>query len=107
VHAFNLCLDELFTNIVSYGYPGGGEHTIELDLRADAVEAVAILRDDARAFDPLTQAPHPDLNAPIESRKIGGLGVYFVKVLMTRVSYRREGRHNVLEMARARDWKPA
>jgi serine/threonine-protein kinase RsbW len=97
-HSFNLCLDELFTNTVSYGQP----HEVKLELHATSHEIVAILRDDGRAFDPLTQAPQPDLHAPVESRKIGGLGVYFVKTLMSRVHYRREGSWNILEMASVR-----
>ncbi|HVU38529.1 MAG TPA: ATP-binding protein [Opitutales bacterium] len=100
---FNLCLDELFTNIVSYGYAGDGRaHEISLDLEARPAEIVAVLRDDAKAFDPLTEAPAPDLDAPLEERRVGGLGVHFVKQLMTRVAYRRENGWNVLELARAR-----
>jgi anti-sigma regulatory factor (Ser/Thr protein kinase) len=96
---FNLCLDELFTNIVSYGFTDGRHHAVKLELRATPKEIVAILRDDGNAFDPLTQAPQPDLHSPIEERKIGGLGVYFVKQLMTRVHYRRDHNWNILEMA--------
>lgn len=98
---FNLCLDELFTNIVSYGYEDAQPHEILLDLHVHPAEVTAVLRDDARAFDPLTEAPVPDLEAALEDRKIGGLGVHFVKTLMTRVSYRREKGWNVIEMARA------
>jgi anti-sigma regulatory factor (Ser/Thr protein kinase) len=99
---FNLCLDELFTNIVSYGFTDGRHHDVRLELRATAKEIVAILRDDGNAFDPLTQAPQPDLDAPIEERKIGGLGVYFVKTLMSRVHYRRDHQWNIIEMAHPR-----
>jgi anti-sigma regulatory factor (Ser/Thr protein kinase) len=102
VQTFNLCLDEVLTNIVSYGYTDTGPHEIYLDLEATPREVTAAVRDDARAFDPLTEAPVPDLNAALEDRKIGGLGVHFVKTLMTRVAYRRENGWNVLEMARAR-----
>ncbi len=97
---FNLCLDELFTNIVSYGYEDRQSHEIYLDLEARPAEIIAALRDDARAFDPLTEAPVPDLDAPLEERKIGGLGVHFVKTLMSSVSYRRENGWNVIEMIR-------
>lgn len=101
-HVFNLCLDEIFTNIVSYSYADTQPHEIFLDLDATPAEVAAVIRDDGQAFDPLTEAPLPDLDAPIEERKIGGLGVHFLKTLMTRVAYRREGAWNVLEMVRAR-----
>jgi len=101
-HAFNLCLDELFTNIVSYGYTDELPHEIILELTATPGEVTAAIRDDGRPFDPLTEAPVPDLDAPVEERPIGGLGVHFVKTLMTRVAYRREDGWNMLEMTRAR-----
>ncbi len=104
-HIFNLCLDELFTNIVSYGYTDQAPHEIELELNTSPLEMTAVLRDDARAFDPLTQAPQPDMHSPIEERKIGGLGVYFVKTLMSRVHYHRAGQRNVIELSRRHDHK--
>ena len=55
-HAFNLCLDELFTNIVSYGFAPGEHHEIKLELRATPHEFVAILRDDAKPFDQIGRA---------------------------------------------------
>jgi anti-sigma regulatory factor (Ser/Thr protein kinase) len=102
-HAFNLCLDEVFTNIVSYAYEDDKVHEIILELNAVDQEISAVIRDDGRAYDPLTEAPPPDLDSPIEDRRIGGLGVHFVKTLMTRVSYRRENGWNILEMARPRE----
>jgi serine/threonine-protein kinase RsbW len=42
--------------------------------------------------------PPPDLNADLESRPVGGLGVHFMKTLMDEVAYRREGDRNVLTM---------
>lgn len=99
---FNLCLDELFTNIVSYGFDDALPHEIYLDLEIGPSEVSATLRDDARAFNPLTEAPVPDLDAALEDRKIGGLGVHFVKTLMSHVSYAREGGWNVLSMTKTR-----
>ena len=63
-------------------------------------EIFAELSDSARAFDPLTQAPSPDLSADAESRPVGGLGIFLVKKHMDEVSYRREGGKNVLSMRR-------
>lgn len=94
----NLVLEELVTNIVSYGYPEGrnsGAREIRVHLRHDP-EAVAVeVIDDARAFDPLS-APEPDLAASIEERPIGGLGVHFLRTLMRDLHYhRRDGRNHL------------
>ena len=85
----NLSLDELITNTVSYGYRDADEHEIRITLAEQDKALVAVVEDDAMAFDPFTAAPAPDLEAGVEARPIGGLGVYFVKTLMDEVAYER------------------
>ena len=85
----NLSLDELITNTVSYGYRDADEHEIRITLTEQDRSIVVVVEDDAIAFDPFTSAPAPDLEAGVEERRIGGLGVYFVKTLMDEVAYER------------------
>ena len=88
----NLSLDELITNIVSYGYRDGEEHEIRITLTEEEGSLKVVLEDDGISFDPLSEAPDPDLDADVEERRIGGLGVHFVKSLMDEVAYeRRDG----------------
>jgi len=54
--------------------------------------------DDGKPFDPLTDAPVPDVNAPMEERPIGGLGVFLVRKLMDELTYRREEGRNHLTL---------
>ncbi len=96
--AFSLCLDEVFTNICEYGYPGGGRGSIEIEMLRDGGRVRAFIRDDGRPFNPLEECPEPDLDAPLEERKIGGLGIYFLKKNMDALAYRREGGRNELMM---------
>ena len=58
--------------------------------------------DDGIPFDPLTEAPEPDLTSPIEDRPIGGLGVHFTKSLMDDVEYCRESGKNRLKIVARR-----
>ena len=91
-----LSLDELITNIVSYGYRDREEHEILVTLIEKDEALVVVLEDDGIAFDPFSAAPEPDLEAGVEERRIGGLGVYFVKSLMDEVAYeRRDGRNRI------------
>ena len=90
----NLSLDELITNIVSYGYQDSEEHEIRVTLTDHSGSLVVVLEDDGIAFDPFTTAPEPDLEASVEERRIGGLGVYFVKTLMDEATYERVDNHN-------------
>ena len=85
----NLSLDELITNTVSYGYRDADEHEIRVTVTERDGSLVVILEDDGIAFDPFTAAPEPDLDAGVEERRIGGLGVHFVKTLMDEVAYER------------------
>jgi serine/threonine-protein kinase RsbW len=102
-HNFNLAFDEIITNIVSYGFDDGGEHRIDVHLSLDGTLIEAEVVDDAKAFDPL-EAPDPDITADLDDRPIGGLGVYFVKMLMDEVHYRRDdGRNRLYFCKRAPD----
>ena len=85
----NLSLDELITNTVSYGYRDTDEHEIRVTLTEQDGTLVVVVEDDGVAFDPFTAAPAPDLEADVEERPIGGLGVYFVRTLMDEVAYER------------------
>ena len=90
----NISLDELITNIVSYGYQDCEEHEIRVTLTNRGGSLMVVLEDDGIAFNPLTSTPEPDLDASIEERRIGGLGVYFVKTLMDEATYERVGNRN-------------
>lgn len=93
----NLALEELVTNTISYGCSDGREHAITISLHLEGADLHMRVEDDAMAFNPLEREA-PDLNAPLEERPIGGLGVHLVRKLMDDVRYERTGTHNVLSM---------
>ena len=97
---FQVALDEVLSNIVKYARTAGGEPArVELQIRLleDSLEVVVI--DDAVAFNPL-EAPRPDVTQPVETRKVGGLGVALVKKLMDAVEYERRDDRNRLLLRR-------
>jgi anti-sigma regulatory factor (Ser/Thr protein kinase) len=56
---------------------------------------IADVSDGGAPFDPLAQ-PAPDIHAPIEERKVGGLGIHLLRTLMDAVEYRRaDGRNHL------------
>lgn len=93
----DLSLDELLTNIVVHGFPQGGSHDIEVELKVEEIERKLILKivDGGIAFDP-TSLKEADVSSDLEERKIGGLGVHFVKKISTSMTYKRENENNVL-----------
>ena len=84
----DIVLDELLANTISYGYPDGRTGTIRLNIRAADDEVRIFIEDDGDAFDPLSLAA-PDLEAELEDRQIGGLGVHFARTMMDQVDYQR------------------
>ena len=96
----NLVLDELSVNIVNYG---GEASEIEVSLAADAKEVRVEISDDGRPFDPLNDAAEPDLDAPLEERPIGGLGIHLVREMMDELHYSREDGKNRLAMVKRKD----
>jgi serine/threonine-protein kinase RsbW len=97
VMALNLALEEAVTNVIDYGYGHEGEHEFEVELIVADGNVQATISDDATEYNPLARED-PDVNAPLEERRIGGLGVLLVKKLMDTVTYARTDGKNVLTM---------
>lgn len=95
LYNLNLILDELVTNIISYGYNDNENHEICIDLDFDNNTLNIEIIDDGKEFNPLN-SKEPDKTEPIENRKIGGLGIYFVKKIVNDISYKRENDKNHL-----------
>ena len=91
-----IAADEIFTNIANYGYPAGdGDIRIAVAFNIGKMELELTFSDRGIPYNPL-DAQAPDLTRPPQERKAGGLGIFLVKKLMDRVSYRREDGQNIL-----------
>lgn len=93
----NLVLDELVTNIISYGYPREETHHIDLALSVEGDELTAVIMDSGTPFDPLS-ARSPNIDAPIEERGVGGLGIHLVRNMVREMHYERQDGLNVLTL---------
>jgi anti-sigma regulatory factor (Ser/Thr protein kinase) len=77
-----IALDEVVANIVEHGR--AREIRLRLGVHDGLLEA--IVEDDGTPFDPRT-APPPDLDRPLAERRVGGLGLHFVRNLIAEVDY--------------------
>ncbi len=83
-----LMVDELLTNTAMHGYQGSSTGWISVRASVEDRSLVIVLRDHGPAFDPRTM-PLPDTTLPMEQRRIGGLGLLFVRRMADVLDYRR------------------
>ena len=88
--------DELYSNIVKYGYQNkGGEVFTRLLFNKDKNEFVLTVIDRAPAFNQLEINNNP-LDGDVSNREVGGLGILIVKQIMSQYAYDRINNKNIL-----------
>jgi len=108
VYATQLAVDEAFSNIIEHAYGGECQEEIECSCLISEIGLTIQLKDCGRPFDP-TSVPKPDIEADLEDRDIGGLGLYFIQQLMDEVDFKfsidsKSGRQcNVLRMVKRKE----
>ena len=91
----NLGLDELFTNIISYGFEDEAEHQIKFSLEKDKETLVVQVEDDGKPFNPL-DVESSEVSQDLDEANIGGLGIHLIKKMMDDIVYQRVGGKNKL-----------
>ena len=99
-YAINLSIDEILTNTISYGYDDDAEHLIELSFRVEDETLVVVIVDDGRPFDS-SLSREPDVEATLEERALGGLGLFLVQQMMDDVAYKRSDDRNVITLTKS------
>lgn len=88
-----VALDEIYCNITRYS------HAQQAQLRLTRLGDLVMLSfcDDGIPYNPL-QAPAPDVTLSAEEREEGGLGIFMVRKLMSRVDYQYKDSRNCLTL---------
>lgn len=90
-----LCVEEVEENILCYS----GSKWVELTVNRNGNEIEIGFRDGGVEFNPLAK-DDPDIDAPLESRQIGGLGIFICKQMMDTVTYHYENGTNYFTMTK-------
>jgi anti-sigma regulatory factor (Ser/Thr protein kinase) len=90
MHRLRLAVDEIAANIIMYGYanadPAG---TIKVTTTIEDSRLIVVLEDTGVSYNPLERELPDNLDEPLETREIGGLGVFLAVRNVDEFDYQR------------------
>lgn len=93
-----LVAEELFTNSVKHGYGGDSAKQVWLTLQPADGACRLVYEDLAPPYDPFSESPKSDLEAPVDAWSVGGLGVLLVTRFSRSYEYLRVGDRNRISL---------
>jgi anti-sigma regulatory factor (Ser/Thr protein kinase) len=95
VFELKLAVDEACTNIIEHGYKGMNPGSIILSFRIESDRILVQITDFGHVFEPAS-APKPDVEAALEDRPLGGLGLFLIYKTMDNIDYESSEDGNTL-----------
>jgi anti-sigma regulatory factor (Ser/Thr protein kinase) len=89
-----LVVEELFVNTVTHGHGGDSDAPVDISILLADDRVVLTYIDVAPPFDPFADTHTAAIDASVDERPIGGLGVFLVTRFATRYEYARAGEAN-------------
>ena len=86
--SLNLAVEEWVANVINYAYPKGTRGHVELTAEIADGLLTLVVKDHGVPFDP-TEHGTIDVEAELDDRPIGGLGIFLVKSIMDTMDYHR------------------
>ena len=85
INRLKVCSEEILVNIVDYS------QSDKLYISCEFIEKDNALRfefvDEGKPYNPLEEKPEVDINAEIDERDIGGLGIFLYTTIMDKIEY--------------------
>ncbi|MGW8314471.1 MAG: ATP-binding protein [Bacteroidales bacterium] len=99
--AFNqirFIVEELFSNIIRFGYPDPANHLVDVEIRSERDAIIIEITDDGVPFDPI----HYRNASPRDpaAQESGGMGLSLVRTFADSIVYRRSDDKNRLEITK-------
>lgn len=93
-----LAMEEALVNVILHAYKEG-KGVIELICTTHPKHKISFtIMDKGASFNPLLHTCKAALDAPLEEREEGGLGILFIREFMDEVHYERHQQYNVLTL---------
>ena len=93
-----LASEEIFINIASYAYEKGKDGKAWIITEKTDTTYDIVFVDSGKHYNPL-EKKEPDVDASLEDRQAGGLGIYLVKKIMDKVEYKYENLKNIFTIS--------
>lgn len=95
VFDLKLAVDEACTNIIQHGYKDMDPGSIILSFRIEPDRILVQITDFGHIFEPAS-APKPDVEAALDDRELGGMGLYLIYQTMDNIDYQSSEDGNTL-----------
>jgi len=87
-------------NVISYAYPKGTRGHVEVVAYVENDVLSLAVKDHGVPFDP-TKHTEVDIDAELDERSVGGLGIHLMRTIMDTMQYERtENGYNVVRMTK-------
>lgn len=93
-----MVVEEIVRNLIEHTPPYAADEEVDVRLDVDAESVRVVIEDERPPFDPFA-APELDVDAPLEDRRAGGMGLHLVRNLTDELTYERDGDRNRLTAA--------
>lgn len=90
----HFAMEELFTNMVKYNPENSNDILLDVETNADGV-TVRLTDFDVDAFD-VTRPRHIDVDAPLDQRRAGGLGLHLIQKMVDSLHYEYSDRQSTV-----------
>ena len=87
INDINLAVAEVCINTITHGLKNDPTRTFQLVIQWNTGEVEIFIHEAGEPFDP-PDLSDPDLEAPLEDRPVGGLGLYLLRELMDEADFR-------------------
>jgi serine/threonine-protein kinase RsbW len=101
VNTIELAVDEACSNVIEHAYDGRDDQDIGVAVRIDYRKLTVLVTDRGKSFD-FKGMEMPDMKKYLAEIRVGGLGIYLMKMLMDEVDYRSDADGNEVRMVKYR-----
>lgn len=94
INRLKVCAEEILVNIIDYS--GSKMLYISCEFLKEKNALQFEFADEGTPYNPLENALEVDIDAEMDARNIGGLGIFLYTTIMDKVEYRHENGKNIL-----------